>query len=65
MEDVEALDISGGRMVVNAVPGSFPTAQDDGPADFDHTMADLTDESTTERTQETAHDSAGTSQTET
>ncbi|KAK4900155.1 hypothetical protein LTR49_027519 [Elasticomyces elasticus] len=52
-------------MVVNAVPGSFPAAQDDGPADFDHTMADLTDESTTERTQETAHDSAGTSQTET
>ncbi|KAK3645531.1 hypothetical protein LTR22_014695 [Elasticomyces elasticus] len=65
MEDVETVGSGGGDMAVESVPGSFPKTENDGPTDFDHTMADLANDPATEQTQDTTHDSAGTSQTET
>ncbi|KAK3655304.1 hypothetical protein LTR22_010334 [Elasticomyces elasticus] len=65
MEDVEAVGSGGGELAVEAVPGSFPKTKNDGPTDFDSTMADLANDSATEQTQDTTHDSAGTSQTQT
>ncbi|KAK4949240.1 hypothetical protein LTR10_011856 [Elasticomyces elasticus] len=65
MEDVQTVGSGGGDMAVESVPGSFPKTEKDGPTDFDHTMADLANDPATEQTQDTTHDSAGTSQTET